>query len=49
MLIESVCAIALVVMLVVAIIATTAIALFVARKSLRTVLDTAVSGALKDA
>jgi hypothetical protein len=46
MLIESVCATALVVMLVVAIIATIAIALCVALKSLHTVLDTAVSGAL---
>jgi uncharacterized membrane protein len=47
MLIESVCAIALELrMLVVAIIATTAIALFVALKSLRTVLEAAVSGAL---
>jgi hypothetical protein len=47
MLIESVCAIALVHrMLVVTIIATTAIALFVALKNLRIVLEAAVRGAL---
>jgi hypothetical protein len=47
MFIESVCAIALELrMLVVAIIATTAIALCVALKNLRTMLDAAVSGAL---
>jgi hypothetical protein len=46
MLIESACANAVVLAVVVAIIATTTIAAFVARKSLRTILDTAVSGAL---
>jgi hypothetical protein len=46
MLIESVCAIALVVIVLVAMIATIAIALCVALKSLRTMLDAAVSGAL---
>jgi hypothetical protein len=47
MLIESVCAIALELrMLVVAIIATTAIVLFVALKSLHTILHAAVRGAL---
>jgi Flp pilus assembly pilin Flp len=46
MLIESACANAVELAEVVAIIAITAIAAFVARKSLRTVLDTAVSGAL---
>jgi hypothetical protein len=46
MLIESVCATAFVLAVVVAIIAITATALCVARKSLRTVLDAAVSGDL---
>jgi hypothetical protein len=46
MLIESVCAIAFVQIVVVAIIATTAIALFVARINLRTVLYAPVNGAL---
>ena len=46
MLIESACAIALVLIVLVAMIATTAIVACVARKSLRTDLDTAVSGAL---
>jgi hypothetical protein len=46
MLIESACANAVVLAVVVAIITTNAIAAFVVRKSLRTILDTAVSGAL---
>jgi hypothetical protein len=46
MLIESVCATACVLIVLVAMIAITAIALCVARKSLRTVLEAAVRGAL---